>query len=141
MRRRPKTGYLMAWHVVPVTFPPGRDVVIERRYRTANGGAVYGIISFGYLTHTGSNWRGPIGRLTAEVEFGGGLGLQDLAWDDESLPKFQKISGWFTKPERSEWTVTDPNHMRLVWRNFEPRDQANRRAIILMTKATQQVEE
>ncbi len=137
----PQTGYLMAWHVVPVSFPPGRDVVIERKYRTANGSAVYGITSFAYITHTGSNWRGPIGELTADVEFRDGLSIKDLAWNDASLPKFQKISSWFSQPDRSEWTVPDSTHMHLVWRDFEPRDQVNRRAIILMTKATQRVED
>ena len=138
----PTTGELMAWYVTPVTFPPGRDVVIERRYRAPNGGSVYGVIFFEYLTHTGSNWRGAIGELVGEVELRDGLTADDLAWEnDSSLPPFQKVSKLLTLPDKSEWQMIDPTHMRLTWHNFEPREKANRRAIVLVTKATQKVEE
>ena len=51
----PKDGTLMAWHVLWVTFPPGRDVVIERRYRVPNGEMVGGITKFDYTTVTGAS--------------------------------------------------------------------------------------
>src|SRR5436189_240133 len=82
--------------------PAERAVKIERRYRAPKGGAVYGVITFEYLTHTGSNWRGPIGELVAEVELRDGLTIEDVAWDDDPfLPSFQKGSQLFTKPSRS----------------------------------------
>ena len=137
----PTTGTLMAWYTIAVSFPPDRDVVIERRYRAPNGGSVYGIISFDYLTHTGSNWHGPIGELVTEVELRDGLTTSDLAWDDASTADFQKSSNLVTKPNKGEWVTIDLTHMRLTWDNFKPREEANRRSISLVTKAKQKPEE
>jgi len=126
----PTTGVLMAWYVVPVSFPPERDVVIERRYRAPTGNAVYGILFFDYITHTGSNWRGPIGELLAEVELRDGLTIDDLAWDETKQPFA------VTKPSKSQWQIIDPTHLRLTWHNFKPRDEPNRQIISLVMKAT-----
>ena len=69
---------LMAWHALEVTFSPGQDVTVERRYRTHSGEQVYGVHFFYYTTATGGVWQGTIGRLQADVTLKDGLKVDDL---------------------------------------------------------------
>lgn len=115
-----RTGILMAWHVVTVAFPAGRDVVVERRYVTDNGANTLPSRFFEYITHTGGPWKGPIGELVAEVRLVDGLTVDRLLW-----PGGKGLGGngasAATSPGRSAWRVLGRDRMRLVWRNFEPR--------------------
>lgn len=130
-----ETG-LMAWHALEVTFPPGQDVTIERRYRTESGSQVYGIHFFYYTTATGGVWQGRIGRLQADVTLKDGLKIDDLAWKGGKLPRIQSYEGSLvTKPDRKHWQVISPTQMRLVWENFEPRTEKERRGFSIVTKA------
>ena len=78
------SGKLMAWYTIWVTFPPDRDVVIERKYRVRNGGSVFGDHTFDYDTSTGASWKGAIGHLEADITLVDGLTIKDLAWKDDS---------------------------------------------------------
>jgi hypothetical protein len=127
---------LMAWHTLQVTFPPGQDVTIERRYRTHSGSQVYGIHFFYYTTVTGGVWQGTIGRLQADVTLKDGLKVDDLAWRGGKLPRIQRGEGALvTTPNRKEWQVLSPTQLRLVWDNFEPRTEKNRRGFYIVTQA------
>jgi hypothetical protein len=127
---------LMAWHALEVTFPPGQDVTVERRYRTESGQQVFGIHFFHYTTATGGVWQGTIGHLQADVTLKDGLKVDDLAWRGGKLPRIQSYEGSLvTKPNRKEWQIVSPTEMRLVWENFEPRTEKNRRGFEIVTKA------
>jgi hypothetical protein len=127
---------LMAWHALEVTFPPGQDVIIERRYRTHSGSQVYGIHFFYYTTATGGGWQGTIGRLQADVILKDGLKVDDLAWRGGKLPRIQSGEGALvTTPNRKEWQILSPTQLRLVWDNFEPRTEKNRRGFYIVTQA------
>jgi hypothetical protein len=130
-----QTG-LMAWHALEVTFPPGQDVTVERRYRTETGQQVYGIHLFYYTTATGGVWHGTIGRLQADVTLKDGLKVDDLAWRGAKLPRIQSYeTSTLTTPDRKSWQILSPTQMRLVWENFEPRTEKNRRGFEIVTKA------
>jgi hypothetical protein len=129
----PKDGTLMAWHVMWVEFPPGRDVTIERRYRTPNGAQVAGegtqSMFFTYIVATGGSWKGPIGRLVADVTLKDGLTVADIAWRkdaDELSPT--------SSPPRDKWQALSPTNLRLDWRNFEPRTDTGKRDFTITTK-------
>jgi hypothetical protein len=111
----PAKGNVMAWHAMWVTFPPGKPIVIERRYRTATGGNVLQQHLFDYVVATGGVWKGTIGELVADVTLKDGLTTKDLYWGGI---KFVRE----TWPPRKEWKVLTPTHLRLTWRDFEPRD-------------------
>jgi hypothetical protein len=134
----PQTGHLMAWHVVWVDFPPGKDVVVERRYTVKNGMNALGVSFFDYITHTGGIWHGPIGRLVADVTLADGLTVNDMIWPGTPIPK-QFGEGPYpdnltTRPAKREWKVLSPTAMRLEWRHFEPRTDADRRGFMLSTR-------
>lgn len=120
-----KTGSLMAWHALTVSFPPERDVVVERSYATANAMNALDTRFFEYITHTGGPWKGPIGELVAEVRLVDGLTVDKLLWPGARLSR--RAGGGVipvegaTRPGRRAWTVVAPDKLRLVWRNFEPR--------------------
>lgn len=98
------------WHVVKVTFPPGEEVVVERRFRTDNARTAGGPVFFAYTTRTGGNWRGTIGRGTFVVRLSEGLEAAQL--------DLEPTAGW----QRS----ADGRTLQLVWQDFEPRDQSER---------------
>ncbi len=125
-----RTGTLMAWHALTVSFPPDRDVVVERSYATANALNALDTRFFEYITHTGGPWKGPIGELVAEVRLVDGLKVDKLLWPGARLSR--KAGGGTipkegaTEPARRSWEVLAPDRMRLVWRDFEPRVDATR---------------
>jgi hypothetical protein len=131
-----KDSGLMAWHALEVTFPPGQDVTVERHYRTETGQQVYGIHIFYYTTATGGVWQGTIGRLQADVTLKDGLKVSDLAWRGGQLPRIQSYeSSTVTKPNRKHWQILSPTQLRLVWEDFEPRTEKDRRGFEIVTKA------
>lgn len=119
LERRPArdaSGDVFAWHSIEVTFPPGRPVLIEREYDVPNG-ATAGLGSFFvYETMTGSNWDGPIGRLVAVVDFAEDVDLERI--------RLSPRQGWIL--DKATRTA------ELVWRNFEPRDEPERRSFRIL---------
>ena len=133
--RKGETTRLMAWHALEVSFPPGQDVTVERHYRVKNGWQIYNIAFFNYTTATGGVWRATIGQLTADVILQDGLKVDDLAWDDAALPKYQRGGQVMVPAKRSDWQVISPTHVRLTWKDFEPRTDATRRGFTVARKA------
>jgi hypothetical protein len=137
---------LMGWHALEVTFPPGQDVIVERRYRTETGGQTtempsphpkhrYGINLFYYTTATGGVWQGTIGSLVADVTLEDGWTVNDLAWRGDKLPPIQSYpTSTLTKPDRQEWEILSPTHLRFSWKNFEPRTEKDHRGFEIVTK-------
>ena len=137
---------LMGWHALEVTFPPGEDVVVERRYRTETGGQVtempspqnrnrYGINLFYYTTATGGVWQGTIGSLVTDVTLQDGWTVDDLAWRGGKLPPIQNYpDSKLTKPDRDDWQILSPTHLRFTWKNFEPRTEKDRRGFEIVTR-------
>jgi hypothetical protein len=125
-----KKSGLRAWHTMRVNFPAGQDVTIERRYRVQNGTSALGVAFFHYTTATGAVWKGTIGRLQADVTLRDGLTVDDLKWPGAEVIG-DRLEGDFakyaTQPKRTQWQVIDKNHLRMVWTDFEPREQEDRR--------------
>ena len=98
------------WHVVKVSFPPGEEVVVERRFRTDNGMTAGGPIFFGYTTETGGNWQGAIGhgRFTVRVAEG------------------MQAARFLLHPEEGWKHSADGRAFTLEWRDFEPRTDDGR---------------
>ena len=133
--RKGETTRLMAWHAAEVTFPANKDVTIERHYRVKNGRQIFDIAFFDYTTATGGVWNGTIGEMTVDVFLQEGLTVSDLAWQDAELPKVQE-GGKMMKPlRRSAWQEVSANHLRLTWKNFEPRTEEERRGFTIVRKA------
>lgn len=123
-----------AWHTVRVTFPVGKDVIIERFYTVDNGSSVLGVRFFQYTTATGGVWHGRIGRLQADVTLRDRLTADRLIWPGMK-PAADLIKGedakYATTPGQKSWQVLDPKHLRLVWTDFEPRTEKNHRGFSL----------
>lgn len=109
------------WHAIDVEFPVGKEVVIERRYRVSNGNSVAAApeVFFEYTTATGGVWKGTIGEMIADVTLEDGLTVDRLLWDS--------ASGTGMSPGRQHWRIQSPTKMQLVWKDFEPRTESNRR--------------
>ena len=120
------------FHTVPVTFPPDRDVIVERIYTVANGSSVRGDKTFYYTTRTGGVWRGTIGRAEFTVTLDGWT-VDDLAFEDGPQTVAPRIQAGFSSPNKSEWTIESPTRMTLVWKNFEPAVHQTRQGIRLAT--------
>jgi hypothetical protein len=112
----------MAWDVVAVEFPAGKDVTVERRYQVRNGREGADVAFFEYLVHTAGPWQGPIGRWVVDVSLADGLTVDQLSWAQ-------------TRPGRGDWRVTSPTTMRLDWRDFEPTAGGARSAFVLAAPA------
>jgi hypothetical protein len=123
----------MAWYTVPVTFPPDRDVAIERRYRVPNGSQVYDVVIFGYSTATGGVWKDAIEQMVVNVHLRDGLNVDGLEWQ-EGRSDAQMLQS-YCSPDRREWQIKSRTELRLVWRHFEPRTEEIRREFRLATKA------
>ena len=110
------------WHAIDVEFPVGREVVIERRYRVPNGSSVAAAPEnfFQYSTATGGVWNGTIGEMIADVTLEDGLTVEGLLWNG--------THGAGVSPARRHWRILSPTKMQLVWKNFEPRTESNRRS-------------
>ena len=125
-----------AWYVMEVNFPPGKAVKVERTYRVKNGASALGVAFFEYTTATGGVWKGTIGRLQVDVTLRDeGMKVKDLVWPGTKLNDVDTLEGelvrFATQPGRSAWKVVDDTHLRLVWRDFEPRTEKNHRGFSL----------
>lgn len=133
--RKGETTRLMAWHALEVEFPADKDVTIERRYRVKNGWQIFDVAFFDYTTATGGVWQGTIGQMTADVYLQDGLKVSDLAWRDAALPKDQRGGIVMVPGARRAWQVVSPTHLRLTWKDFEPRTEEARRGFTVARKA------
>lgn len=124
-----------AFYTMEVTFPPDKDVIIERDYVSGNGSnAIDQSQVFDYTTETGAIWKGNIGQADFHVTLDG-YSMNDLAFEDgdQKLPSRQQQE--WCSPNRSEWTIVSPTEMKLTWKNFEPATHSTRRGIKLVTWA------
>lgn len=130
-----KQSGVRAWHVVRTSFAPGKDVTIERRYRLANATSALGVAFFEYTTATGAPWHGTIGKLEVDVTLSDeGLTADGLVWLGAHVGNtalVDDLARFTTQPSRSGWQVSDNTHLRLVWTDFEPRTEKNRRGFTL----------
>lgn len=117
-----ENGRPMAWDVVSVEFPAGKDVTVERRYQVRNGRQGADVAFFEYFVHTAGPWQGAIGRWVVDVSLADGLTVDQLSWAQ-------------TRPGRGEWRVTSPTTMRLDWRDFEPTPGGARSGFVLAAPA------
>lgn len=127
-------GGMRAWHTAVVQFPAGRDVTVERRYTLQNGTTMPPRAFFEYTTRTGAEWKGTIGRCQVDVTLLDELTADRLIWprskqDGEQAPGDTRR--FAMSPPREEWQIVDPTHLRLVWTDFEPRTQVDRRGFCL----------
>ena len=120
-----------AWHVVRAKFPAGKNVTVERLYKAPNGTSALGVCFFNYTTSTGAPWKGTIGRMQTDVTLCDDITVDQLVWP--GTPKLAKhlLPKMGTWPPRKEWRVIDEHHLRLVWTDFEPRTQEDRRGFSL----------
>jgi hypothetical protein len=130
---------LMAWYTVPVSFPPDRDVLIERKYRVPNGLQVYDVVIFNYSTATGGVWKDAIEQMVVKVNLRDGLNVNDLEWQEGR--SVEQMRQTYCSPDRNEWKVISPTELQLIWKHFEPRTEENRREFRLATKAAKQAAE
>jgi hypothetical protein len=129
---------LMAWHTVRVTFPPDKDVLIERKYRVPNGGQAVAedqiAILFYYSTATGGVWRDDIERMEVNVHLRDGITVDGLEWLNGRAQ--EEIHQDACSPDKSEWKVISPTELQLIWEHFEPRTDEHRRFFQLITRAS-----
>lgn len=120
------------FYTITVTFPPDRDVIVEREYVATNGRSVMGDTYFSYTTRTGGSWKGTIGKAEFHVTLDGWK-LEDLAFEDGEQKIDPRVQRKFGSPNLSEWKVEAPNKLSLVWTNFEPAVHHTRQNIHLQT--------
>ena len=125
------------FYVVDVTFPPNKDVIVERRYIADNGGNVMGNKSLSYTTATGAVWQGTIGVAEFHVKLDGWT-VDDLAFEDGEQKRSPRLQhGPWCAPNLSEWKVVSPTELTMTWRDFEPAVHKTRRGILLSTWSQQ----
>lgn len=129
---RPEHVQLADFHVITVTFPPDKDVIIERHYLANNGGDVFGTIWFDYSTDTGAVWRGTIGQADFHVKLDG-LTVDDLAFEDGPQKNPPRSQWGWCAPNRAEWKIVSPTELTMTWKDFEPAAHQTRRGIALRT--------
>ncbi len=126
-----------AWYTLKVKFPVGRDVIVERFYTVENGWTMPRVKYFHYTTETGGAWKGTIGRLQADVTLRDGLTASRLVWPGTTIGEstFEKKQPGTTEPEKSAWQVLDKRHLRLVWKDFEPRTEPEHRGFTVSRRS------
>ena len=125
-------GAAADFYTITVTFPPDRDVVVEREYVATNGRSVLGDTYFSYTTRTGGSWKGSIGKAEFHVTLDGWK-LDDLAFEDGEQKVDPRLQRKYASPNLSEWKVEAPDKLSLVWTNFEPAVHHTRQNIHLQT--------
>lgn len=131
----PETIQRADFYTIDVAFPPGKDVVIERRYVADNGADVMGTKTLSYTTHTGAIWKDTIGRADFHVTLDGWT-VDDLAFEDGPQRVAPRQQSMWTSPNLKEWTVVSPTELKMTWENFEPAVHKTRRGIFLATWST-----
>jgi hypothetical protein len=96
------------WEVFDVTFPPGRDVVIEVIY-TVNGFGYYPYQVFRYVLQTGAGWNGTIGSADIIVRLPYAANEQNVWLKD--------VDGY---GEPTQGGVISGNEVRWRFEDFEP---------------------
>ena len=119
--------------VADVTFPPDKDVIVERRYTADNGGDVTGSTGFSYTTHTGAVWKDTIGEAEFHVTLLDGLKVDDLAFEDGKQKLRPRQQSAWCSPNLAEWKVVSPTELKMTWKDFEPAVHKTRRGIFLAT--------
>lgn len=127
-----KGSFQRIWHAIDVEFPVGKEVVIERRYRVPNASSIASDpeVFFEYTTATGAVWKGTIGQMVADVTLKDGLTVAGLLWEGHL--------GAGMSPARQHWQILSPTKMQLVWKDFEPRTQKDRRDFRISRPMTQE---
>jgi hypothetical protein len=119
--------------VVDVTFPPDKDVIVERRYIADNGGNVMGNKNLSYVTSTGAVWQGTIGVAEFHVKLDGWT-VDDLAFEDGKQKRSPRLQvGPWCEPNLAEWKVVSPTELTMTWKDFEPAVHKTRCGIMLST--------
>ena len=121
------------FYTVEVVFPPDKDVVIERRYTSSNGGNTLGSTGFSYTTHTGAVWKGTIGSAEFHVTLKDGLTVEDLAFEDGKQKRPPREQSAWCEPNLAEWKIVSPTELTMTWKDFEPAVHRTRRGIFLAT--------
>ncbi|BCU77157.1 hypothetical protein [Luteolibacter sp. LG18] len=122
----------VTYHTMEVTFPPDRDVIIERDYIADNGSSVLGDHTFDYTTLSGAIWQGSIGRAEFTLNLDG-LTVDDLAFEDGPQKRDPRWQMTFCSPNKECWKVESPTKLTMVWENFEPAVHKTRQGIFLTT--------
>lgn len=126
------------FYVVDMTFPPDKDVILERRYIADNGGNVDGSRFFSYTTHTGAVWQGTIGLAEFHVKLDGWT-IDDLAFEDGKQKRSPRLQyGPWCEPNLAEWKAVSPTELTMTWKDFEPAVHKTRRGIMLATWSRQE---
>jgi hypothetical protein len=73
----------VAWGVFNVTFPPGKDVLIDVAYTTQPWGYLP-LGTFNYILETGAGWKGPIGSVDLTVTLPYAADPENAILDDQS---------------------------------------------------------
>lgn len=125
------TGIRVQWHVIELVIPPKGRSTVERRYTAGNG--YWGVAGahFHYITVTGGPWQGTIGKLTANVTLADGLTLDHLVWTEPDEHRWTVAS----YPPKDQWQIAAPNHLSLVWTDFEPLTDESRHTIAITWQA------
>ena len=125
-------GAAADFYTITVTFPPDRDVIVEREYKASNGRSVMGDTFFSYTTRTGGSWKGFIEKAEFHVTLDGWK-LDDLAFEDSEQKVDPRMQRKYGSPNLSEWKIEAPNQLSLVWKKFEPAVHQTRQNIHLQT--------
>ncbi len=129
-------GAAADFYTITVTFPPDRDVIVEREYKASNGKSVSGDTYFSYTTRTGGSWKGSIGKAEFHITLDGWK-LEDLALEDGEQKIDPRVQRKYGSPNLSEWKVEAPDKLSLEWKNFEPAVHQTRQNIHLQTWSMQ----
>ena len=108
-------------------------VRMEREHLEISFGAQFTEV---HCTFTFRNTRrdGAIGRLQADITLRDGLKVGGLVWPGAKMAGGRLVGDeekFATHPARDAWQVLDETHVRLVWNDFEPRTQKDRRGFSL----------
>jgi hypothetical protein len=120
------------YYTVELSFPPDKDVIVERKYTADNGGDAMGSTGFSYTTHTGAVWKDTIGSAEFRVILDGWT-VDDLAFEDGKQKVRPRDQSAWCSPNLAEWKVVSPTELKMTWKDFEPAVHRTRRGIFLAT--------
>jgi hypothetical protein len=118
---------LMFCHVFPLNLNPLEPVVIGHGYTTLTGTNVEQQHLLSYTLGTGRSWAGTIGTATIDVYLEDGIKYEDLNF--ENAPD---TYGAVSSPDRTQWKKLGPQHLQIVWSDFEPEGEQG--YLLLATK-------
>jgi hypothetical protein len=118
-----EVNQLMFCHTFKLHLAAHQRLVVGHSYSTLNGMNVLQQRLFSYTLGTGRSWAGTIGQATIDCYLEDGLSVKDLYFGTE---------GAQTNPPLKQFSRLSPQHLQVVWTDFEPRDE--RSYILLATK-------